>query len=436
MAPPKKDDKRKFKVSAAKPEKSKLQRYMLPPEKAKDLLTPEQVVGKLLEVQKQVKIHHSALSIEHWFETSMSPLNYAINRGIPGGRIVEFSGPTGSGKSTLASDIIAQAQLLGGRGDIFDLENAATVGQLRDMGKVNLDPSQFKLWRPDTAEQCFAAMDATIGIVGQMDLPSVIVLDSVPSVVSFAEMTADYDEEPQLAQEAKFLRRFCRKNMVRLGRFPKVLVILINHLNTPFKVNMFDRPEPTTPGGKAPKYYSTVRLRFDSANEGGRDYLVREGHENVLIRERPTIHIWKNRVGSSNRKVKVCLSFLGDRSTNSVKGFDAARTAIEFLKEEKVFIHPSRYDEVEDRKITDTLRWVLDGFDEPAKFEKDWVAAYNAGGHVKDLIEDAVTAAAQNKWTPEEADFIPETKPKEALDLADIAVPSPEPEAKKKKAKA
>jgi len=391
-------------------------------------LTSNQVVDRLDEVRARTKIIRNSPAVQRWFRTGLTVLDCAINQGIPGGRVVELSGPEKSGKSTLAAMIVSEAQKQGGRGDYFDLESGTTVGQLTEMGHCSLDPSHFELWQPDTAEQAFQAIDEIIPIVGSSGFPSVIVLDSVPALISEVELLANYDEEPQLAQEAKFLRRFFRKNIVRLARFPNVLVVLVNHLTTPFKTgkNMFERPEPTTPGGRSPRYYSSVRLRFEDNNKG-RDFLKSNTGTTVLKRERPKIFLWKNRVGAPWRSVVCPLNFVGDPSTLTRKGFDSALCSLEFLRDENVLVHPRRVREEDERVVTDTARWCLDGYpDAGNRYMDDWVRVYNSDPKIRAVVDDCVVLAARHKWTPEEwSDSELITAPEDLEDLADLDSASP-----------
>ncbi len=390
-------------------------RQMIPTAKP---LTAAQLEAQLTEVQTRLKIHEAPLGIDYWFPFDLPPLDCAINRGLPGGRLAEFSGPERTGKSTLAARLIKVAQEQGGRGDYFDLEMGTTPGQLRDMGGCSLEKGKFKHWTPDSAEQCFQAIDEIIPKVGSTGYPSVIVLDSIPGLVSINELLADFTDETQLAMEARLLKKFCRKNMVRLGRFPKVLVVLINHLNTPFKVGMFEKPEPYTSGGKSPRYYSTVRLRFEGT--GGTETIETPGGK-VVARENPRIFLWKNRVGSAHRSVMVPINFLSEKKTLTRKGFDQARCCLEFLKAEKVLIHPKSRNEETGEEKTATSYWCLAGLDEPNRYMVDWIRLYNSDERVKTLIDECVVEAARAKWTPDEEEWDVEEVADRPMSLEDLA---------------
>lgn len=407
-----KDDKEKDN-KGKKPITASASRQMVP--STKDL-TPSQVHKQIEEIRARTKIHRVSPAVEYWFPFGIPPLDCCINQGLPGGRLVEFSGPERSGKSTLAARLISQAQAQGGRGDYFDLEMGTTVGQLQEMGNCSLDREHFEFWAPDTAEQCFQAIDDLIPVVGSTGKPSVIVLDSVPGLVSVAELMADYTDETQLAAEARLLKKFCRKNLVRLARFPHVIVVLINHLAVPFKVGMFEKPEPYTPGGRSTRYYSTVRLRFDSSGE--KDTIDTPGGK-IVARERPKIYLWKNRVGSAHRAVSVPLNFVGERETASKKGFDAARCCLEFLKDEKVLVHPVNVDLETGKETVSSSYWKLDGTDGPNRYMKDWIRLYNTDPETQALVDGCVLEAARQKWTPDtEPDYV--EGPASLEDLANL----------------
>ena len=368
--------------------------------------TPAQVVAGANAIQRKLGLHDPTLAIHRWFSTGSTILNLAINRGIPGGRLVELSGPEGCGKTTLALDIIREAQELGGRGDYFDLEVGATAGIVGDMSRVSTDPEKWKLWRPTTAEDAFTAIDLLIPVVGCLRKPCVIVLDSVPAIVPEAEHNTPYGEDAQLAGIARILSKFCRRNMVKLDTYPDVLILLINHVSTPFKAGMFEKQTYQTPGGRSMRYYPSVRLRFDKG--GGTDVIetkrakdepkadAAKGVVKTIARERMNIVVWKNRLGSSHRQVTVPLSFIRDKSTGTTKGFDDARGVLEFLRDAKVLLN---------RKGENggaTGYWYLDGRPQDCRLWRQWVLAYNTHPATCEMLRDVVTLAAAKKWAPDE----------------------------------
>jgi RecA/RadA recombinase len=370
--------------------------------------TAEQVAAEVDKIRLKLKMGpRPSLSIQRWFSTGSEVLDLAVNRGLPGGRLVEISGPEGCGKSTLALDIVREAQLLGGRGDYFDLEAGATAGLVGDMARVSTDPLQWELWRPPTAEDAFTAIDDLIPAVGCLRKPCVIVLDSVPAIVPEAEHNAPYGEDAQLAGIARLLQKFCRRNMVKLDTYPDVLVILINHVSTPFKAGMFEKQTYQTPGGRAMRYYPSVRLRFDKG--GGVDVIepakptkgepkgdADKGVVKTIARERMKIVVWKNRLGSSHRQVTIPLSFVRDRSTGTTKGFDDARGVLEFLRNERVLLNHKG------ENGGTTAYWYLDGRPDDRRMWRQWVLAYNTDEDAREMLKDVLMLAAAKKWAPDE----------------------------------
>lgn len=376
--------------------------------------SPLQVVDNLNKLREKHKIVRADMAITTWFSTGNLPLDLAINQGLPGGRIVEISGPELSCKSTKAMEIIEQAQKAGGRGDYIDLEVGMTMGIAQDMARIRTEPEFFELWKPDTAEQAFALIDDLIPVVGNSRRPSVIVLDSVPAIVPAEEHATPYDETPQLAAIARLLTRLCRKNLSRLDRYPSVLLIWINHINTPFKVSPFDNAEIYTSGGKAARYYPSVRLRFEKMGKSDRDKV--KGSETVA-RERLRVHIWKNRVGASHRSVILPVNFVRDSTTGTQKGFDNARSCLEFLRDEKVLYRvPAKTD-----TGGATNYWAISGMEDvfPKRLWRDWVLGFNTEERIRVFLEDCVEAAAKKKWTPDEdADLETEDNPENELDFS------------------
>ena len=175
--------------------------------------------------------------------------------GVPRGRIIEIYGPESSGKTTVALHIIAQTQKLGGIAAFIDAEHALDPSYAANLG-VDLD--NLYVSQPDTGEQ---ALDITDSLVrsGAVDL---IVIDSVAALTPKAEIEGDMGDS-HVGLQARLMSQALRK-LTAITNKSKTCVVFINQLREKVGV-MFGNPE-TTPGGKALKFYASVRLDIRKAD--------------------------------------------------------------------------------------------------------------------------------------------------------------------------
>jgi recombination protein RecA len=179
--------------------------------------------------------------------------------GLPRGRIVEIYGPEGSGKTTVALHVIAEAQKAGGLVS-FDAEHALDPAYAKAVG---VDIDSLLCSQPDTGEQALEIAD-TLVRSGAMD---VIVIDSVAALVPRAEIEGEMGDS-HVGLQARLMSQALRKLAGNVNR-SKTLLVFINQIREKIGV-MFGSPE-TTPGGRALKFYSSVRLdvrRIDSLKDG------------------------------------------------------------------------------------------------------------------------------------------------------------------------
>ncbi|MBQ7407713.1 MAG: recombinase RecA [Clostridia bacterium] len=175
--------------------------------------------------------------------------------GVPRGRIIEIYGPESSGKTTVALHIIAQTQKMGGIAAFIDAEHALDPTYAANLG-VDLD--NLYVSQPDTGEQ---ALDITDSLVrsGAIDL---IVIDSVAALTPKAEIEGDMGDT-HVGLQARLMSQALRK-LTAITNRSKTCVVFINQLREKVGI-MFGNPE-TTPGGKALKFYSSVRLDIRKAD--------------------------------------------------------------------------------------------------------------------------------------------------------------------------
>jgi recombination protein RecA len=180
--------------------------------------------------------------------------------GLPRGRIVEIYGPESSGKSTLAMHVVAEAQRNGGQCAYIDAEHAMDPVYAKAIG-VNID--DLLISQPDTGEQALEIADMLIRS-GALD---VIVIDSVAALVPRAEIEGEMGDS-HVGLQARLMSQALRKLTANLNR-SNTIAVFINQLREKIGV-MFGSPE-TTPGGRALKFYSSVRLdirRIESIKDG------------------------------------------------------------------------------------------------------------------------------------------------------------------------
>ena len=169
--------------------------------------------------------------------------------GLPRGRIIEIFGPESSGKTTLALHVVAEAQKLGGEAAFIDAEHALDPVYAKHLG---VDIENLIVSQPDTGEQALEIAEALVRS-GAID---VIVVDSVAALVPKAEIDGDMGDA-HIGLQARLMSQALRKLAGALNK-TKSIIIFINQLREKVGV-MFGNPE-TTPGGRALKFYASVRL--------------------------------------------------------------------------------------------------------------------------------------------------------------------------------
>ncbi|WP_347490908.1 recombinase RecA [Desulfoscipio sp. XC116] len=180
--------------------------------------------------------------------------------GVPRGRVVEIFGPESSGKTTVALHIIAQAQKAGGLAAFIDAEHALDAAYA---GKIGVDIENLYVSQPDTGEQALEIAEHLVRS-GAMDL---VVIDSVAALVPRAEIEGEMGDA-HVGLQARLMSQALRKLTGVISK-SRCTAIFINQLREKVGV-MFGSPE-TTPGGRALKFYASVRLdvrKIDSLKQG------------------------------------------------------------------------------------------------------------------------------------------------------------------------
>lgn len=180
--------------------------------------------------------------------------------GVPRGRIIEIYGPESSGKTTVALHILAEAQKAGGAAAFVDAEHALDPSYAKRLG---VDIDNLIVSQPDTGEQALEITEALV----RSNAVDVIVVDSVAALVPKAEIEGEMGDA-HVGLQARLMSQALRKLAGSINK-SKCVAIFINQLREKVGI-MFGNPE-TTPGGRALKFYSSVRLdvrRIDSIKQG------------------------------------------------------------------------------------------------------------------------------------------------------------------------
>ena len=197
--------------------------------------------------------------------------------GYPKGRIIEIYGPESSGKTTFALHAIAEVQKTGGRAAFIDAEHALDPLYAKNLG-VNIN--ELLLSQPDTGEQALEICEALV----RSEAVSIIVIDSVAALVPQAEIDGEMGDS-HVGLQARLMSQALRKLSGAINK-TKTICIFINQLREKVGV-MFGNPE-TTPGGRALKFYSTIRMEVRRTEQ------IKVGES--VVGSKTSVKIVKNKV--------------------------------------------------------------------------------------------------------------------------------------------
>jgi recombination protein RecA len=218
--------------------------------------------------------------------TGSLSLDQAIGGGIPLGRVTEIFGPEGTGKTTIALNIIGEAQKLGGIGLFIDSEHAFSPSYASSLG---IDLQRLLICRPDCAETALSVIQEVLA----SQIVSVVVIDSVAALVPRVERESTFSQ-PGPDDLARLLSAALRK-LVGPLRASGVALILLNQLRS--KVGaLFGNPE-TTPGGRAIRYYSSLRLEVRKVSA------VKDTSQ--IVGSRIAVHVVKSKVSAPQSPIEL-----------------------------------------------------------------------------------------------------------------------------------
>jgi recombination protein RecA len=210
--------------------------------------------------------------------------------GVPRGRIIEIFGPESSGKTTLSLHIIAEAQVLGGLAAFIDAEHALDAEYAKKLG---VDIDNLLVSQPDSGEQALEIAEVLVRS-GAID---VIVIDSVAALVPRAELEGEMGDM-QMGLQARLMSQALRK-LTGIVSKSKTCLVFINQIREKIGV-MFGNPETTT-GGRALKFYASVRLDIRRTTQ------IKEGE--VVIGSRVKVKVVKNKCAAPFRQAEFDVAY-------------------------------------------------------------------------------------------------------------------------------
>jgi recombination protein RecA len=255
-----------------------------------DKITAIEAVMKQIEKQfgkgSIMKLGENAIMDIETIPTGCLALDIALGvGGVPMGRVIEIYGPESSGKTTITLHIVAEAQKRGGAAAFVDAEHALDPSYAKKLG-VNID--DLIVSQPDTGEQALEIVEALV----RSNAVDVIVIDSVAALVPRAEIEGEMGDS-HIGLQARLMSQALRKLTASINK-SKCVVIFINQLREKIGI-MFGNPE-TTSGGRALKFYSSVRLDIRKID------VIKNGEE--FLGNRTRIKVTKNKVAPPFKKAE------------------------------------------------------------------------------------------------------------------------------------
>ena len=343
----------------------------------------------------------SALNVEA-IPTGSMTLDMALGiGGVPRGRIVEIYGPESSGKTTVALSIVAQAQKLGGEVAFIDVEHALDPTYAASLG---VDIDSMLVSQPDSGEQALEIAEALVRS-GALD---VIVLDSVAAMVTKAEIDGEMGDT-HVGQLARLMSQAMRKLTSVIAK-SRCVAIFINQVREKIGV-IYGNPE-TTPGGRALKFYSSVRIEVRKGE------ILKSGSESIGNRTR--CKVVKNKVAPPFKEAEFDMLY--------GKGVSRIGEVVDIATELDIIHKAGAWFSYEGNKIgqgrENTKEFLLSHPDMMAEVEEKILAAKMEiiKASAKQRKEDALKKAAKTAVEKASEEEAPKTAKKAAKATASVIV--------------
>lgn len=277
--------------------------------------------------------------VEHWLDTGFAPLNKSISgrydQGIPSGRIIEIFGPSACGKTAIATNVMASAQRQGGIAVLEDHENAFDLTQGLALG-LSDEPGRWVYKQPETFEQSVDMVVKLARVVREKgliadDAPICAVFDSLASMVPQSKF---YDNKGNERETGSYnmhdntaLARCTSAAFPALAQFATKYNVCLVFLNQIREKPGITYGDPTsTPGGKAPEYYASVRLSLT------RELIKDSKDKSITLGQDVKSFVKKNRVNRPFERANWRFMFREDGSGC----FDVTYSTLEYMKENKL----------------------------------------------------------------------------------------------------
>lgn len=285
------------------------------------------------ELEKAIGANDESTQVSLWLDTGFPPLNYILSGrydgGLPSARVIEIFGPPSAGKTAISTEVMKAAQKAGGVAAFFDHERSYDEG-LGEYYGLSLDPSKWVFKKPRSFEEAIVtAIKLGRVIRGKKyipdDAPIVCVFDSLASMVPMSKLAKEIDELNMNDNTA--LARVTSAVFPAFVQFLEELnmtAIFLNQVRTKLNVKFGDPT--TTPGGDAPKFYASVRLKLsasaigDPKNPGNR------------LGQRVTANTVKNKVNRPFQTVEWDFLFLEPKEGKGSGKFDIIGSTLDYMK--------------------------------------------------------------------------------------------------------
>lgn len=291
----------------------------------------------ITDLYKSIGNNTEIQDVSDWLDTGVLQLNKAIggkyDRGFPVGRIIEIYGGESSGKTLISTFALKSTQERGGLAVFLDYEHAFSLNRAKALGLADA-PEKWVYRQPDTAEEGFQIIEKVVELARKYDAkkPITIVVDSVASMMTKAELEADYDESNMKTKlSLAALLSPSLKKLASLVNKSNITLIFLNQVRDNPGVMYGDKE--STPGGRALKFYASVRIKLRKGDKI-------KGSDDSIIGQRVIAQVVKNKVAPPFSEAEYDGSF--------TEGVNLVSTLIDALLDEELLTKAGAYIQLPD----------------------------------------------------------------------------------------